>query len=361
MVAEEEEHQLAALSFDLLDTIFKSLDWLTQGVSTWHAAPSLSQQSKESRGCFAFSSAPYNSGGEKASREENKYRQFYNNCDSAVEVIRREHFNMPENDTDMLVQSHRNGLCAWEEPGADADSDGDMRLYAWEEPGADADSDGPLMLVAYVHYQELLPLTVNAGVPVPQALSLPPMTASDDTPGRSLTSCPPLVPTRSTKSTNSAMSTSSAGAGASTEASSKDSISEGAPAPVGDVASALAGISLSDVAEKRTMASITRDLRKLCEDEGMMDLALVDLHGRVLMGRAGVELWVRAMQSIVYCCHFLVDVEDEDAEDAEQQVLWDNTLWLCPNEPLQNGTVDLTMSCWASQILWGRSLGLNGG
>ena len=80
--------------------------------------------------------------------------------------------------------------------------------------------------------------------------------------------------------------------------------------------------------------------------------------GRLLLGRAGVELWQRATDLVTaYCCHFLVDGVPPGGEGQQQQSLWDNTLWVRPDAVSGGAAFALSLTRESADAIFGRRAG----
>ena len=253
-----------------------------------------------------------------------------------VPLIVSEGFKLPANDLEMLLQSHREGLYVWtedEEEGGDGDS------------GGHGDEGRIVSIMAYIHYEQSILALAKAHLLhlLPQSLALPIMPTY-------WPSCLKPKVTRSLERSGSFFILMDWNQltvpGSNVEAKSRGSamIELKYSSPLGFSCS-FSGLKLAlppssretlflqsmmgivPQVEEDTVSKI-KALDALCMSDGMVDLSLWSSSGRLILGRAGVEVWLKNEfeefhQS--YCCHFLIDgLSNKD------QTLWDNCLWIRP-------------------------------
>ncbi|GAX77654.1 hypothetical protein CEUSTIGMA_g5097.t1 [Chlamydomonas eustigma] len=104
------------------------------------------------------------------------------------------------------------------------------------------------------------------------------------------------------------------------------------------------------------VVQICSKLAELCSGEGMVDFSLWSLDGRLLLGRAGVELWEKATDLVTaYCCHFLVDGVQPSPEGVMPS-LWDNALWVRPDAGLRGAAFALSLTVESADAIFGSLL-----
>ena len=88
-------------------------------------------------------------------------------------------------------------------------------------------------------------------------------------------------------------------------------------------------------------------LEALCSSDGMIDISIWNSRGRLILARAGVELWLKDEDEEphqTYCCHFLID------EGPVEQSLWSNCLWIRPKSDGAN-IIELNLPLEISSLL----------
>ena len=269
------------------------------------------------------------------------------NGSCCVPLITSLDFRPPRDDLEMLMQSHREGLYVWN------DNEAEGMMYDGE--------DSLVSIMAYLHYEQSFLALAKLGLLdcLPQSLPLPAM--------------PSYWPSN-IASTASSSSTSSdrdtlficldwSHLGASSSETKK--ITRGSAVAIlhqrrsSIFSSDISGIRLAlppidrrslmvvkPILVERSEAKIEA-LEALCSSDGMIDFSIWNSCGRLILGRAGVELWLKDEDEEpdqTYCCHFLID------GGPKEQSLWSNCLWI---RPRSNGAniIELNLPLEISSLL----------
>lgn len=240
----------------------------------------------------------------------------------SLPLIVSQDFKLPKDDMQMLMQSHREGL------------------YIWSDDDGEGEGGGMVSIMAYIHYEQIFLTLSNHGWLdlLPQSLPLPcmpfywPASLAPPPPSPSLplpletlfivmdwSQLNPLPGSRFTRG-SAVVHLCSTGP----SAFSSDMGGLKVALIPSDRHSLLLG---GELARDQDDKDKTEMLEALCLSDGMIDFSIWTASGRLILGRAGVEVWLKDEEEEVnqsYCCHFLVD------NGPKGQSLWNNRLWIRP-------------------------------